>query len=46
LPDRVLGKDTYHQHVHFVVPGGGARDDGLAWQATPKDFLFHHGTLL
>lgn len=46
------GRDpmTYHPHVHFVVPGGGVKldDSGrpLAWQPTPKNFLFHHGTLM
>jgi hypothetical protein len=46
------GRDpmVYHPHVHFVVPGGGVKldDDGhaLAWQATPDNFLFHHGTLI
>ena len=41
---------VYHPHVHFVVPGGGVKvnDQGhaLRWQATPKNFLFHHGTLI
>lgn len=46
------GRDpmVYHPHVHFVVPGGGVKvnDQGhaLRWQATPKNFLFHHGTLV
>jgi len=42
------GRDpmVYHPHVHFVVPGGGVREDGSAWQATPENFLFHHGTLI
>ncbi len=42
------GRDpmVYHPHVHFVVPGGGVREDRSAWQATPKNFLFHHGTLV
>jgi hypothetical protein len=46
------GRDPmiYHPHVHFVVPGGGVKldDDGnaLAWQATPTNFLFDHGTLI
>jgi len=41
------GRDptVYHPHVHFVVPGGGVREDGSAWQATPKDFLLHHATV-
>jgi hypothetical protein len=42
------GRDptVYHPHVHFVVPGGGVRDDGSAWQATAQDFLFPHATAL
>lgn len=46
------GRDpmVYHPHVHFVVPGGGVKlgDSGEAirWQATPENFLFHHGTLV
>ena len=46
------GRDptVYHPHVHFVVPGGGVKLDdhghALAWQATPDNFLFHHGTLV
>jgi hypothetical protein len=46
------GRDpmVYHPHVHFVVPGGGVKvdDRGRAtlWQATAKNFLFHHGTLV
>lgn len=46
------GRDplVYHPHVHFVVPGGGVKvdDQGQAvrWQATPNNFLFHHGTLV
>src|SRR5690606_31821749 len=46
------GRDpmVYHPHVHFVVPGGGVKVDdqgnALAWQATPKNFLFHHGTFI
>jgi len=46
------GRDpmVYHPHVHFVVPGGGVKvdDQGNAqgWQATPKNFLFHHGTFI
>jgi hypothetical protein len=46
------GRDpmVYHPHVHFVVPAGGVKVDdngnALAWQATPKNFLFHHGTFI
>jgi|TARA_B100001964_G_C14232368_1_gene600668 hypothetical protein len=46
------GRDpmVYHPHVHFVVPGGGVKvhEQGYAvsWQATPENFLFHHGTLV
>ena len=46
------GRDpmVYHPHVHFVVPGGGVRVDdrgnALHWEATPKNFLFDHGTLV
>src|SRR5690606_11634779 len=46
------GRDpmVYHPHVHFVVPGGGVKVDkqgnALGWQATPKNFLFHHGTFI
>ena len=46
------GRDpmVYHPHVHFVVPGGGVNvdEDGnsVSWQATPDNFLFHHGTLI
>ena len=46
------GRDpmVYHPHVHFVVPGGGVKVDdqgnAVGWQATPKNFLFHHGTLV
>lgn len=46
------GRDpmVYHPHVHFVVPGGGVkldeRGNAIAWQSTPKNFLFHHGTLV
>ena len=45
------GRDptVYHPHVHFVVPGGGVKVDEegrpISWQATPENFLFHHGTL-
>lgn len=36
------GRDptVYHPHVHFVVPGGGVREDGMQWLSTPKNFLF------
>ena len=41
---------VYHPHVHFVVPGGGVEVDesgqAVAWQATPNNFLVHHGTLI
>ncbi|EMI27825.1 IS91 family transposase [Rhodopirellula europaea] len=46
------GRDpaVYHPHVHYVVPGGGVKLDehghALSWQSTPKNFLFHHGTLI
>lgn len=46
------GRDpaTYHPHVHYVVPGGGVKLDAdgkpESWQSTPKNFLFHHGTLI
>jgi hypothetical protein len=42
------GRDpcVYHPHVHFVVPGGGVREDGSQWQATPENFLVPHGTLV
>jgi hypothetical protein len=46
------GRDpmVYHPHVHFVVPGGGVKLDessqAIAWQTTPNNFLFHHGTLI
>ena len=38
------GRDpcVYHPHVHFVVPGGGVREDRTAWQQTPENFLFPH----
>lgn len=46
------GRDlqTYHPHIHFVVPGGGVKVDergnAVRWQSTPKNFLFDHGTLI
>lgn len=46
------GRDpsVYHPHVHFVVPGGGVKLDDAGevegWQSTPRNFLFHHGTLI
>ena len=46
------GRDpaVYHPHVHYVVPGGGVKldEDGqrTSWQSTPKNFLFHHDTLV
>ena len=46
------GRDpaVYHPHVHFVVPGGGVKLDAQgraeSWHSTPKNFLFHHGTLV
>lgn len=46
------GRDpaVYHPHIHFVVPGGGVKLDesgsAVSWQSTPKNFLFHHGTLI
>ena len=35
------GRDAtvYHPHVHFVVTGGGVRQDGSQWQAGPANFL-------
>jgi len=29
----------FHPHVHFLVPGGGLRDDGKQWLASRKNFL-------
>ena len=46
------GRDlqTYHPHIHYVVPGGGVKLDesgaAVGWQSTPKNFLFDHGTLI
>lgn len=46
------GRDpqTFHPHIHYVVPGGGVKLDSSghaeSWQSTPKNFLFHHGTLM
>ena len=46
------GRDpaVYHPHIHYVVPGGGVKLDehsnALSWQSTPKNFLFHHATLI
>jgi len=46
------GRDpqTYHPHIHYVVPGGGVKLDqqgaAVGWQSTPKNFLFHHETLI
>ena len=46
------GRDpaVYHPHVHYVVPGGGVKLDAsgnaIRWQSTPKNFLFHHPTLI
>jgi len=46
------GRDLsiYHPHIHYVVPGGGVKLDAQgraeSWQSTPKNFLFHHGTLI
>ena len=45
------GRDpaVYHPHIHYVVPGGGVKLDeqgrAESWHSTPKNFLFHHGTL-
>jgi len=45
------GRDlqTYHPHIHYVVPGGGVQVDeqgrALHWQSTPENFLFHHSTI-
>ena len=37
------GRDinTYHPHVHFVVPGGGVSTDGKQWLQVRRDQLFH-----
>ena len=37
------GRDlqTYHPHVHFVVPGGGVSRDGSKWLQVKPDQLFH-----
>jgi len=46
------GRDpaVYHPRIHYVVPGGGVKldDNGnaISWQSTPKNFLFHHDTLV
>lgn len=46
------GRDlqSYHPHIHYVVPGGGVKVDergnAVSWQSTPQNFLFHHGTLM
>ncbi|QDT03052.1 Putative transposase [Rubripirellula lacrimiformis] len=46
------GRDpaVYHPHIHYVVPGGGVKLDesgnAVSWQSTPKNFLFHHATLI
>jgi hypothetical protein len=46
------GRDpsVFHPHVHYVVPGGGVKLDqsgrAVAWQSTPQNFLFHHGTVV
>ena len=46
------GRDpqTYHPHIHYVIPAGGVKldkqGDAVAWQATPRNFLVHHGTLI
>lgn len=46
------GRDlqTYHPHIHYVVPGGGIKVDehgqAISWQQTPKNFLFNHSTLI
>jgi hypothetical protein len=42
------GRDpmVYHPHVHFVVPGGGVREDGSRWQQTPTNFLFPHAAMV
>jgi hypothetical protein len=45
------GRDlqTFHPHVHYVVPGGGVKVDhdgnALRWQSTPKNFFVHGKTL-
>ncbi len=42
------GRDptVYHPHVHFVVPGGGVREDRSGWRQTPENFLFPHAALV
>lgn len=46
------GRDlaVYHPHIHYVVAGGGVKLDengnAASWQSTPKNFLFHHETLI
>ena len=46
------GRDpaVYHPHIHYVGPGGAVKLDAngnaVSWQSTPKNFLFHHGTLI
>ena len=46
------GRDpaVFHPHIHYVVPGRGVKLDeqgnALSWQSTPKNFLFHHATLI
>lgn len=46
------GRDlqTYHPHIHYVVPGGGVKLEesgaATAWHSTPKNFLMDHGTLI
>lgn len=32
---------NYHPHVHYLVPGGGLRDDGQRWLPAREDFLVH-----
>ena len=45
------GRDpqTFHPHIHYVVPGGGVKVDengqAVSWQATPENFFVHHKTL-
>ena len=45
------GRDlqTFHPHIHYVVPGGGVKLDdtgnAVSWQSTPKNFFVHGKTL-
>lgn len=37
--------NTYHPHVHYVVPGGALTIDGKAWRFSQKKFLMPEGAL-